>query len=68
MLRNVFLKKVLKSSIFPLFSLLNKFVPKDDKKILIYSANKGIGHSLIPLRQYLQKQGFAQKYQIIFGI
>ena len=68
MFRNVFLKKILKTNFFPIFSLLNKFVPKSDKKILIYSANKGIGHSLIPLRQYLQNQGFGQKYRIICGI
>lgn len=68
MFRNVFLKKILKTNFFPIFSLLNKFVPKSDKEILIYSANKGIGHSLIPLRQYLQNQGFGQKYRIICGI
>ena len=57
MIRNVVLKKTLKNFIFPFISLLNQIIPKNDHWVLIYSANKGIQHSLLPLRQYLMDNG-----------
>ena len=68
MIRNVVLKKTLKNFIFPFISLLNQIIPKNDHWVLIYSANKGIQHSLLPLRQYLMDNGFSNKYTIICGI
>ena len=68
MIRNVVLKKTLKNFIFPFISLLNQIIPKNDHWVLIYSAHKGIQHSLLPLRQYLMDNGFSNKYTIICGI
>lgn len=68
MFKNIVLKKILKSSIFSFVSLLNKFISKNDSLVLIYSANKGIQHSLIPLRKYLVDNGFSKRYSIVCGI
>lgn len=68
MVRNVFLKKLLKNTIFPFVSLVNKLIPKDDNVILLYIATMGIRHSLVPLRQYLLDNNFDKKYKIICGI
>ena len=68
MIRNVALKKGLKNSVFKLVSMINRIIPKSDKLVLLYSANGGICHSLIPLRAYLINNGFYRKYKIICGI
>lgn len=68
MLRNVFLKRAFKSIVSPILTLVNQVVPKDDKTVLLYSANGGICHSLIPLRKVLLDNGFDKKYQIYCGI
>ena len=68
MIKNVFVKKILKNSVFKVCSLINIVVPKDDNIILLYSANKGIQHSLIPLREYFLENGFEKKYRIVCGI
>lgn len=68
MIRNVALKKTLKIFVFPFVSLLNKLIPKNDSLVLIYSASKGIQHSLIPLRKYLLENGFSNRYSIICGV
>lgn len=68
MIRNVFIKKIVKSTIFPFFSWLNKIVPKNQDTILLYTANQGICFSLIPLRKYLLENGFDKKYKIYCGI
>lgn len=68
MIRNVALKKILKNFIFPFISLLNQIIPKNNYLVLVYSANKGIQHSLIPLRKYLIDNGFNNKYTIVCGI
>lgn len=68
MIKNVFVKKILKSTIFKGFSLVNMVISKDDNIILLYSANKGIQHSLIPLREYFLENGFEKKYRIVCGI
>lgn len=68
MLKNVLLKKVLKNSISPILSFINKIIPKDPKLVLLYTANKGICHSLIPLRHFLLEKGYDKKYKIVCGI
>ena len=68
MIRNVFLKKAIKGTIFPIFSFLNKIVPKKDEIILLYSANKGIVYCNKILRKYLLDNGFDKKYEIFCGI
>ncbi|MBO5450625.1 MAG: CDP-glycerol glycerophosphotransferase family protein [Lachnospiraceae bacterium] len=68
MLKNVFIKRTLKRTVFPLLTLVNKIVPKDDKIIFLYSANKGVQHNLIPLKEYLLNNKFDRKYRIICGV
>ena len=68
MLSNVKLKKALKNTIFPFFTLLNKLVPKRDDIILLYSGNKGINNCLLPLRKYLLDKGYDKRYKIYCGI
>lgn len=68
MIANVRIKKVLKSTIFPIFTLINKCVSKRDDVILLYSGNRGVSDSLIPVRKYLLDNGYDKKYKIICGI
>ncbi len=68
MIKSVLIKKILKGSVFKVLSLVNKFTLKDDNIVLLYSANKGIQHSLIPLRNYLIDHDYDKKYHIVCGI
>lgn len=68
MVRNVVIKKMLKSSVFRILTVLNKIIPKDDNIVMLYSANKGIQFSLVPLKQYLLDNGYHKKYKIYCGI
>lgn len=62
------LKKVLKISIFKLFSALNIFIKKNNNIILLYSANGGINFNLLPLKNYLIKEGYSKNYKIYCGV
>ncbi|MDD6790454.1 MAG: CDP-glycerol glycerophosphotransferase family protein [Lachnospira sp.] len=68
MQKNVKLKRLFKSTISPILSVINEVIPKDDRIILLYSANKGMQHNLVPVRDYLLEQGYDKKYKIICGI
>ncbi len=68
MFKNVKLKKILKSTIFPIMSIINKVVPKRDDFILFYSPNWGINFNLKPVKEYLFMHGYDKKYKIICGI
>lgn len=68
MIRNVILKKMIKNVVFPIITLLNKIVKKDDSIVLLYISNMGIRHSLLPLRQYLLDNHFNERYKIYCGI
>lgn len=68
MIKNVFLKKMLKSTIFKGLTLLNRVLPKDDSKVLLYISAKRLEHSLVPLRNYLLEKGYDKKYDLICGI
>ncbi len=68
MLKNIKIKKVIKNTISPLFSGINKIVPKRDDYILLYSANHGICHSLVPLKKYLLNHSYDNNNKIICGI
>ena len=48
--------------------MINTLIPKNDNIVILYSANKGIQHSLVPLRKYLVENGFDKKYRIVCGI
>ncbi len=65
MLRNVKLKKFLVDKVFPFFSVLNKAIPKDKNRILIYSANGQLQDNSGVLLEYLIKNKYYKKYTII---
>lgn len=64
MVKNVKLKKMLKNSIFKVGTMVNKYIPKDEKKIMLYSANKGIEFNLKPLLSYMLEHKMHQRYDI----
>ena len=68
MLKNIKTKKIIKSTISPILSGINKIIPKRDDYILLYSANHGICHSLVPLRKYLLDHSYDACNKIICGI
>lgn len=68
MMKNVALKKLLKSTVFKGFSFINRFIPKDDTKIMLYSGNRGLAFNLIPLRAYLIEHQYNDRYKLIYGI
>ena len=68
MFKIVALKRALKNTIFPVLTVINKFIPKNDNNILLYSANFGISHNLKPLKDYLLENEYHQKYRIFCGI
>ncbi|WP_283109299.1 CDP-glycerol glycerophosphotransferase family protein [Thomasclavelia spiroformis] len=68
MMKNVALKKFLKSTVFKGFSFINRFIPKDDTKIMLYSGNRGLAFNLIPLRAYLIEHQYNDRYKLIYGI
>lgn len=68
MIRNVTIKKILKQTIFPVLSLCNHILPKNDTIVLLYSANGGIEHSLVPLKEYLLEHNYDKNYRIFCGI
>lgn len=68
MIKNTVLKKSLKGTIFPFITMLNKLIPKDDKTIMLYSANRGIIFCNLTLRKYLLEHGYDKKYSIVCGV
>lgn len=68
MFKNVAIKRALKNTIFPVLTVVNKFIPKKDDNILLYSANFGISHNLKPLKDYLLENEYEKKYKIFCGI
>ena len=43
-------------------------IPKDDKMVLLYSANDGVVYCNVTLRKYLLDNGYDKKYSIYCGI
>lgn len=68
MLKNVRLKKLLKSSVFVPLSLLNQILPKRDRQVMFYIATGGIQFNLRPVLDHMLKNGFDRKYHIVCGI
>lgn len=65
---NQTLKNILKGSVFRFLSWINKFVPKNEKKVLLYIPQKRFTYNLGPLRNYLLEQGYFRKYEISCGV
>ena len=68
MLKNDRIKRVLKSTIFPILTWVNKLTKKDDSIVLLYSPNRGIEHNLKPFRDYLIQQHLNERYRIVCGV
>ena len=66
-MKNLFVKRILKGTIFPLISGINKIIPKFDKSVLLYIPSKRFIYSLGPLKQYLLENGYDKKYKISYG-
>lgn len=66
-MKNLFIKNLLKGSIFPFISFLNRIIPKSDIRVLLYIPNKRFVYSLGPLKQYLLENGYEKKYKISYG-
>lgn len=64
MFKNRTVKKILKSTIFPILTGINYLVPKKDNYILLHAANRGISHNLAPLRDYLLNEGYGENNRI----
>lgn len=62
------LKNILKGSIFRFLSWINKIIPKNEKRVLLYINRKRFTYNLGPLRNYLLEQGYDRKYDISCGI
>lgn len=68
MMRNVALKRALKSTVFRPLSLLNKLIPKDDNIILLYTGNLRLGSNLRVLYRFLLENGYEEKYKIVCSV
>ena len=68
MIKRGLVKTILKEVISPFLSWINYIVPKKQSIVLLYTANKGICYSLVPLRKYMLSNHFDLKYKIYCGI
>lgn len=66
-MKNLVFKNILKGYVFPFFSFLNKVIPKNEKKVLLYIPNKRFVYSLGPLKQYFLENGYDKKYKFSYG-
>lgn len=66
-MKNLFLKRMLKESIFPFISFINRLTPKNKNRVLLYIPNKKQAFSLIPLKKFLLENGYDKKYKISYG-
>lgn len=67
MIRNVLIKKCLVNNIFPLFSIINMFIPKNEKEIFIYCANDELNDNSKAIFDYLISNKYNKKYKIYCG-
>lgn len=68
MLKNVYLKRLLKNTVFKPLNLLNSILPKDENTVMLYIATMGIRHNLKPVLDYMLENGYNKKYKIVCGI
>lgn len=68
MIKNVFLKKALKSSVFRGISFINRFSPKDDNIILLHMGNKGISFNNEAMLDYLIENEYNKDYRIYCSV
>lgn len=68
MIKNIRMKRFLVNNIFPVFSLINKIIPKDDKTIFFYCANDELNDNSEAVFNYLVEHGYNERYKIICGV
>lgn len=68
MIKNIYLKKILKRTVFKVITAINYIIPKKDNSILLYMGNKGIGFNLEPLYDYLLDNEYNSKYHITCSV
>lgn len=64
MIKNIFLKNFLINTVFKFLSILNQYIPKNDKNILLYS-NEGFRDNIKYLYDYLISNNYNDYYKII---
>lgn len=68
MIKNIKLKRFLVNSIFPVFSLLNHIIPKDDNTVFFYCANDELNDNTDAVFNYMIEKGYNRKYKMICGV
>lgn len=68
MIKNIKLKSFLVDYIFPVFSLINRIVPKDENTIFFYCANDELNDNSEAVFNYLIENMYNEKYKIICGV
>lgn len=67
-MNNQSFKNILKGTVFQFLTWINKLLPKNEKKVLLYIPKERFTYNLGPLRKYLMEQGYNLKYNINCGI
>lgn len=67
MIKNVVIKNLLINTVFRGFTILNKLVPKNDKRILLY-ADLGFRDNTKYLYDYLLEQNYNDEYEIVCAV
>ncbi len=65
MIRNVKVKAVLVNRVFPIFTIINRIIPKNQNKILIYTANDALKDNSKAVYDYLISNQYHKKYKIV---
>lgn len=63
-MRNIWIKNLLINTVFKGASLVNKIIPKNENKILLY-ANEGFRDNIYYLQKYLKENEYDKKYKIV---
>ena len=68
MIKNVKLKRFLVDAIFPVFSVINRVIPKDENIIFFYCANDELNDNSKAVFDYLIENDYYKKYKIVCGV
>lgn len=66
MIKNDLLKHILTQTVFKVFSVVNIFIPKDDKTILLYT-NLGFRDNIKAIYDFLIENGYNKQYRILIS-
>ena len=68
MIKNIRIKRFLVNNIFPIFSYINKIIPKDDRTVFFYCANDELNDNSEAVFNYLVEHRYNERYKIICGV